>query len=81
MIVSYLLYITALASYASCQSCPTTPDTDVLILGAGMAGIAAAKTLNDRGVNDFIILEAQDKIGGRMATQEIAGVKVMQVRN
>ena len=77
----FIIVVLTVTSYASCQSCPATPDTDVLILGAGMAGIAAAKTLNDRGVNDFIILEAQDKIGGRMATQEIAGVKVMQVRN
>ena len=37
----------------------------VLILGAGVAGIVAAKTLQENRINDFLILEAQDYIGGR----------------
>ena len=38
----------------------------VLILGAGMSGITAAKTLHDNGIEDFIILEGYEQIGGRM---------------
>ena len=38
----------------------------VLILGGGISGIAAAKTLSDHGIKDFIILEGTDRIGGRM---------------
>ena len=41
-------------------------DAEVLILGAGISGISAAKTLNDNGITDFIILEAEDRIGGRI---------------
>ena len=36
------------------------PHCKVLILGAGLSGIVAGKTLLDNGVDDFIILEGQD---------------------
>ena len=39
--------------------------TDVLIIGAGMAGIAAGKSLTSANI-DFIILEGTDRVGGRM---------------
>lgn len=39
-----------------------TLSTDVIIIGAGFAGLAAAKALKDAGV-DFLILEARDRIG------------------
>lgn len=52
-------------------------DTEVLILGAGIAGIAAAKTFSERKVTDFLILEAQDKIGGRVKNTVLkSGVRV-----
>lgn len=46
-------------------------DADVLILGAGMAGIAAGYTLSNKqnGTRNFIILEAGDQIGGRVKSQ------------
>lgn len=47
-----------------------TLSTDVIIIGAGFAGLAAAKALKDAGV-DFLILEARDRIGGRVHTYEI----------
>src|SRR5437899_3282523 len=40
---------------------------DVVILGAGAAGLAAARKLAGNGVN-VIVLEARPRIGGRMAT-------------
>ncbi|XP_071447992.1 uncharacterized protein [Hetaerina americana] len=39
---------------------------DVIIVGAGVAGLAAAKTLLNGGIRDIIILEAQDYAGGRI---------------
>ena len=48
----------------------------VLILGAGAAGITAAKTLHDKGIADFLVLEGQDYIGGRMKVVPFAGIKV-----
>ena len=35
--------------------------TDVLVLGAGISGIAAAKTLKDLGVKDFIVVEGSER--------------------
>ncbi len=49
---------------------PTT-DTDVAIVGAGAAGLAAAKTLGELGV-PFVLLEAAHRIGGRAYTEEVA---------
>ncbi|PWY86757.1 amine oxidase [Aspergillus heteromorphus CBS 117.55] len=39
--------------------------TTVAILGAGMAGVAAAQTLHNASMDDFMILEYRDQIGGR----------------
>ena len=46
-------------------------DTDVAIVGAGAAGLAAAKTLSELGV-PFVLLEASHRIGGRAYTEEVA---------
>jgi len=47
-----------------------------LVIGAGMAGLAAAYTLNQAG-RDVIVLEARDRIGGRTYTnRDFAGIPV-----
>ncbi|KAF5612271.1 n1-acetylpolyamine oxidase [Fusarium subglutinans] len=38
----------------------------VAILGAGVAGITAAQTLHNASIHDFVILEHNDYVGGRM---------------
>ena len=48
-----------------------TTQTDVAIVGAGAAGLAAAKTLGGFGV-PFVLLEAAHRIGGRAYTEEVA---------
>ena len=45
--------------------------TDVVIIGAGSAGLAAAKELNRQGLS-FIVLEASHRIGGRAYSEELA---------
>ena len=42
-------------------------EPDVLVVGAGVAGIAAARTLHARGLS-CLVLEAKDRIGGRAYT-------------
>ena len=46
-------------------------DAEVLILGAGMAGLAAARALAERGVR-VLVLEARDRVGGRVYTEHTA---------
>jgi len=50
---------------SSWASTPSNPD--VIIIGAGAAGLGAAKTLTDLGIS-FIMIEAQSRIGGRAYT-------------
>ncbi|CAK7328940.1 unnamed protein product [Dovyalis caffra] len=45
----------------------------VIIIGAGMSGILAAKTLHDSGIQDILILEANSKIGGRIHRAQFGG--------
>ncbi|XP_063614600.1 spermine oxidase-like [Penaeus indicus] len=42
----------------------------VCIIGAGVAGLSAAQKLIQAGVKDIVVLEAQDRIGGRVHTIE-----------
>ena len=63
---------------ASCSSdedeiIPVDTGKKVIILGAGIAGLAAAKYFKDRGI-DVSIIEAQDKVGGRLKTNRDLGV-------
>jgi len=44
-----------------------TTDTDVIIVGAGLAGLAAAATLRARGISS-VVLEASRRVGGRAYT-------------
>ncbi|MCE2517985.1 MAG: NAD(P)-binding protein, partial [Alphaproteobacteria bacterium] len=39
-------------------------DCDVIIIGAGVAGLSAAKALGERGVS-CLVFEASHRIGGR----------------
>lgn len=39
--------------------------TKTVIIGAGFAGLSAAKSLMERGDDDFVVLEARDRVGGR----------------
>ncbi len=45
---------------------------DVLIVGAGLAGLCCARTLHEKGIS-FQILEASDGIGGRVRTDQVEG--------
>ena len=41
---------------------------DVIIVGAGVSGLAAAKFLKEKGVSEIVVLEALDRVGGRTFT-------------
>ncbi|MDB5028479.1 MAG: amine oxidase, partial [Candidatus Eremiobacteraeota bacterium] len=46
---------------------------EVVVLGAGAAGLAAARVLSRAGASTTV-LEARDRIGGRLSTREDAGL-------
>ena len=47
-------------------------DADVIVIGGGIAGLAAALRLKDRGLEP-LVLEAEPRVGGRMTTDRVKG--------
>ncbi|KAG9023183.1 hypothetical protein FS837_005915 [Tulasnella sp. UAMH 9824] len=73
-----VLLTSFLASFATASPLPTsasprrTSDTyDALILGGGVAGVLAAQQLHEAGIDNFLIVEARDELGGRMHSYKI----------
>ncbi|MEO7752668.1 MAG: NAD(P)/FAD-dependent oxidoreductase [Terracoccus sp.] len=50
------------------------PDTDVVVVGAGLAGLRCARHLLDQGL-DVVVLEAGDAVGGRVRTDVVDGYR------
>ena len=46
--------------------------TDVVIIGGGLAGLTAANYLHQRNIS-FLLLEASDRVGGRVKTDTVDG--------
>ncbi|NMF56481.1 flavin monoamine oxidase family protein [Pseudanabaena yagii] len=63
------------SNQGSAKSSPKESEDEqqIIVIGAGIAGIAAAKKLQSQGYR-VIILEGRDRIGGRMWTDDSLGV-------
>ncbi|XP_039003451.1 polyamine oxidase 1-like [Hibiscus syriacus] len=54
----------------------SSPRSSVVIIGAGVSGLSAAKVLAENGIRDLLILEASDRIGGRIWKEKFGDVSV-----
>lgn len=50
-------------------------DATVMIIGGGLAGLTAARQLHEAGI-DFLLLEADDRVGGRVKTDVVDGFRL-----
>ena len=53
------------------SAAPASADERIVIVGAGVAALAAVQELEVRGFENVVILEAQDRVGGRVWTGSI----------
>lgn len=51
---------------------PEPGEADVIVVGGGISGLAAALRLQDRGLKP-LVLEAEPRVGGRMTTDRVNG--------
>src|SRR4029077_3075247 len=51
---------------------------EVLIAGAGVAGLTAARELNAAG-RSVLVLEARDRVGGRIVNEDIGDGKIVEM--
>src|SRR5690349_20272572 len=52
------------AGPATASGSPVSGDVDVVVIGAGIAGMAAAQSLRMSG-HTVVVVEARDRVGGR----------------
>jgi monoamine oxidase len=55
-----------------------TREADVVVVGAGLAGLAAARAVAAAG-GSVVVLEARDRVGGRVLNHDIGDGKVVEV--
>lgn len=53
----------------------------VVIIGAGVAGLSAANHLSSNGITDYKILEARNRVGGRIISIEIGAQQRIELGN
>ena len=72
IIFSVILLLTATQTVIQSDS---STDYEYIIVGAGIAGIGASTIFSDKSVKHLII-EARDRIGGRIAKDTFSGITI-----
>jgi monoamine oxidase len=57
---------------------PPTLEADVAVVGGGLAGLAAARTVTAAGAS-AIVFEARDRVGGRTLNEDLGEGKIVEV--
>lgn len=68
--IIYLLFLSTTISVESKHK------AKVLVLGAGLSGVTAAKTLIDNNITDFYVIEGREYIGGRIHDIQFEGLTI-----
>jgi monoamine oxidase len=64
---------------AAARNAAPTDVVDVAIVGAGLAGLTAARDLRRAGCESFVVLEARDRVGGRTLNHDIGDGHISEV--
>lgn len=68
-----ILLTPSILATSACEKAANPKDKTVIVVGAGISGLAAAKKLKEIGFN-VVVLESQDKVGGRLRTNRSLGI-------
>ncbi|KAG6890524.1 hypothetical protein C0995_007724 [Termitomyces sp. Mi166 len=67
----HLIYGSAIPSRGAKADSARSPR--VLVLGGGVAGVIAARTLHEQGIDDFVLVESRPELGGRLQSTPFGG--------
>ncbi len=60
-------------------SSDTDATFDVAVIGAGISGLTAARDLQKAGLDNFVVIEARDRVGGRTVNAPIGNGYISEV--